>query len=650
MQPVSCFADVVEREAEYLPATFPNSTYELIKRGVTLNSNSPALSFFMKAGRCEDVDVWTYGELFDRITQTANAFHALGVGKDDVISYVLPNLPETHFTIWGGEATGIVAAFNPLLEPAALGSLLASVNTKVLVTLAPFPGVDLWSRLLPELGNIPTLEHVVLIGLADRVPADEKKGALELQQAEIERVSGPNGLCDSVSAHVKVHSFYEIVDVQPKDKLVSGRQISSQDPSSYFCTGGTTGLPKIAMRTHGNEVANAISVHQFMGDVIGPGKTLFCGLPLFHVNGVLVTGLLPFSSGAHVLIGSPQGYRGEGVIANFWKIVQHHRINFFSAVPTLYAGLLHYPVDGHDISSLEYGICGAAPLPVEVANNFQATTKLKILEGYGLTEGTCVSTLNPVSGQQKIGAIGLRLPGQLMKAVVLDETGEYVRDCTVNEVGVLVISGANVFLGYHAAVHNQDLWIDCRDDRRWMNTGDLGRQDEDGLFWLTGRKKELIIRGGHNIDPIVIEEAMHQHPNVQLAAAVGRPDTYAGELPVVYVQLKPTCFVTENDLAEFVRTKINERAAIPKYVRIIPEMPLTSVGKLFKPALKRREIREAIVDALTASGIVQASVSVTETTGLGTNIIVELAAMEMEGVVQKILGGFSYPFSIQRKI
>src|SRR5690606_3406967 len=144
-------------------------------------------------------------------------------------------------------------------------------------------------------------------------------------------------------------------------------------------------------------------------------------------------------------------------------------------------------------------------LPVEVFKSFQERTGLKILEGYGLTEGTCVSSVNPPLGEQRLGSIGLRIPGQQMKAVVLDDNGDYQRDCQVDEVGIIVISGPNVFAGYKVAEHNKGLWVDCGDGERWLNTGDLGREDAEGYFWLTGRKKELIIRGGHNIDPASIE-------------------------------------------------------------------------------------------------------------------------------------------------
>ena len=190
-------------------------------------------------------------------------------------------------------------------------------------------------------------------------------------------------------------------------------------------------------------------------------------------------------------------------------------------------------------------------MPTELLRAFEEQTGFEILEGYGLTEATCVSSVNPIAGERRRGSIGLRLPGQLMKAVVLDERGGFVRDCDTGEVGVIVVAGPNVFDGYRNGAQNEGLWVDCGDGRRWLDTGDLGRQDGDGYFWLTGRKKELIIRGGHNIDPAAIEEPLHRHPAVQLAAAVGRPDAHAGELPVAYVQPKAGAVVSEGELPSF---------------------------------------------------------------------------------------------------
>ena len=596
MKGIAGMADVLAIERE--PPSLPASTYEMIRVAAAQHARSPALSFFASVEDHARPATWSYESFFARITATANFFHSLGVRKDDVVAFVLPNLPETHLTIWGGEAAGIVFAINPLLGPAAIGELLRAAEAKVLVTAASLAGPHV---------RVPGLRHVVLVG----------------------------------------PEFAEAIARQPSDRLVSGRAIQPDDLSSFFCTGGTTGTPKIAMRTHANEVANAWSVGQVFGDAIGAGKTLFCGLPLFHVNAALVTGLWPFSRGAHVLLGTAQGYRGKDVVPRFWELVERHRINFFSGVPTLYAGLLQQPIEGRDIGSLEYGLCGAAPMPVELMRNFQDRTGLKILEGYGLTEGTCVSTCNPPLGERRLGSIGIRLPLQPMKAVVLDPAGRYVRDCADGEVGVLAIRGPNVFAGYKVAEHNKGLWLDAGDGARWLNTGDLGRRDAEGYFYLTGRKKELIIRGGHNIDPASIEEPLHRHPAVQMAAAVGRPDAHAGEVAVAYVQLKPGASVTEAELMSFAAQHVAERAALPKKIRIIPAMPLTGVGKIFKPELRNREIEDSLAEALRGAGVEIRSLKAGTDPTHGTTVEVSLAAGPDAQLARKVLGQFPFRFRLE---
>lgn len=643
---IATLADVISAEASGHHEALPASTYEMICRGMAIAPEAPALSFFLQTEQHKKPKTWTYRELLRSIHQTANFFDQLGAKKDTVIAYVLPNLPETHFVIWGGQATGIVCAINPLLEPTAIAELLNAAGATILVTLAPFPDTDLWPKMQGAIAHVPGLQHLVLVNVADHVAGLKGVAAKLLQKREEFRLHGVRGLRSAVPRHIAIHDFNRAIQRQPKTYLRSKRQISSDDISSYFCTGGTTGIPKLAMRRHRNEVANAWSAAQFLGDGVGSGKNIFCGLPLFHVNAVLVTGLLPFSKGAHVVLGTPQGYRGEGVVKRFWEIVEHHHINFFSGVPTLYSSLLQIPVGKHRLDSLEYGLCGAAPLPLEVFRTFQERTGLKILEGYGLTEGTCVSSVNPPLGDRRLGSIGLRVPGQQMKAVVLDEAGHYQRDCQVNEVGVITISGPNVFAGYKIPEQNKGLWIDSGDGERWLNTGDLGRQDADGYFWLTGRKKELIIRGGHNIDPATIEEPLHRHPAVQVAAAVGRPDTHAGELPVAYVQLRVGAVVTEQELMDFVKHEISERAALPKRIHIVDQIPLTAVGKIFKPDLKHREIADALESALREADINVTALTVKDDKSRGTTVQISLPDRSTEQDAVKVLGQFSFPYSI----
>ncbi|MEH8015757.1 acyl-CoA synthetase [Rheinheimera muenzenbergensis] len=641
---IANYQDLLALEAAGKPA-LPVSTYDLILQGAALNPQACALSFFLHTNEHQNAQRWSYQALIEKIHQTANFLHQLGAGKDTVIAYILPNLPETHFIIWGGQATGIVAAINPLLEPKAMAELLNAAGASILVTLAPFPGTELFAKVSQILPQLSALQHLVLVSLCDHVQA-EKLAGNELQQLEMQRIDGATEALQLTPDHIQLHDFSQAISRQAKHQLNSARQFAATDYSSYFCTGGTTGTPKIAMRTHGNEVANAWSAAQFFGHDGNSGNTVFCGLPLFHVNAVLVTGLLPFATGGHVILGTPQGYRGEGVVSRFWELVEYHKIHSFSAVPTLYANLLQVPIAERDISSLRYGLCGAAPMPVEVMRRFEDCTGIKILEGYGLTEATCVSSVNPLHGERRCGSIGLRIPGQLMKAVVLDQQQNYVRDCEVNEVGVIAISGPNVFAGYKLAEQNSQLWLDAGNGRKWLNSGDLGRQDADGYFWLTGRNKELIIRGGHNIDPGRIEEALHLHPAVQLAAAVGRPDPHAGELPVAYVQLKPGTSVSADDLLAFAKANIEERAAVPKQIEIIAAIPLTAVGKIFKPALRQLQIRCALTTALHDGGVDSFSIEINEEKNLGFIVTVQLTHASQREAAAKILGMYPLAFRL----
>ncbi|UZE04454.1 acyl-CoA synthetase [Pseudomonas corrugata] len=558
-----------------------SSTYEALTRTAEHSPNAPALSFFADASSFRNTHHWTYAELIEDITRAANAFHDLGIAPGEVLAFILPNLPETHFTIWGGEAAGVVMAINPLQEAKQIAALLRAAKASVVVTLAPTPGSDLWPKLASQLDQLPEIKHVVWVGMGPYVNEVQRKALASLAQQERELHCGAT-----------IHELRMLMEAQPGTHLKSERQFRPEERSSYFCTGGTTGLPKIAMRTHGAEVFNAWAMARHM-QPRGSGQVIFCGLPLFHVNAQLVTGLMPWTQGDHVILGTPHGYRGEGVLPSFWEMVEHFGINFFSGVPTVYSALLQNDLQGRDLSSLRYAMCGAAPMPVELFREFEGRTGVKILEGYGLTEGACVSSVNPPHGERYIGSIGIRIAYQDMRAIMLDDAGAYLRDADTDEIGLITITGSNLFEGYVDESHNRGLWIEI-DGQRWLNTGDLGRQDQNGYFWLTGRKKELIIRGGHNIDPKQIEEALQAHSAVALAAAIGSPDAYSGEVPVAYVQLRPGHDCTVEELEQFAQQHISERAAIPKRIEILEALPLTAVGKIFKPALQQREVARVV--------------------------------------------------------
>jgi len=546
------------------------STYEMICQGAARDPERIALHFIPRGEDYAKPISITYRELLGRINQTANLFYDLGLRPGEVVSILLPNLPQTHFALWGGEAAGVAGPINPFLGTDQIREIMRTAKTKILVALGPYPGVDIWEK-VEQVRKELDLEAILQVG----GEGDEKEG---------------------------IYNFDELVGKYDPKKLQSGREIAPDEIASLFHTGGTTGSPKLAQHTHFNEVFDAWAVAAVAG--FTDRDVLLCGLPLFHVNAVIITGLTPFFLGAEVVLLSPAGYRDRAIIQNFFKIIERYRATFFSAVPTVYAALLEVPVGDADLSSLQYAICGAAPMPVELFQEFERRTGVKILEGYGLTEGTCASSVNPRDGERRVGSIGIRFPYQGMKTVVVDGEGRYVRDCETDEIGLVTIKGPNVFPGYLQEEYNRTVWV----AEGWLNTGDLGRQDKDGYFWLTGRAKDLIIRGGHNIDPATIEGPLYQHEAVALAAAVGRPDPYAGEVPIAYVMLKEGAEATEEELLEYCREKIGEPMAVPKEIIFLEKMPTTTVGKIFKPQLRFDAVRRVYsreLEALRREGLAE---------------------------------------------
>ena len=524
----------------------PVSSYAALLRQAAATPAAPALTFVPTGNATEGETRYDYAALAARVTQVANAFVSLGIGRRDVVSYLLPNLPETHFTLWGAEAAGIVNPVNPFLEVDHMAGILNAAGTVVLVAQGRQAQPGIWEKVEALRAQVPTLRAVVRVGGSDACPP----WAVD---------------------------FETLLASQPGDALAGAVPPTGDDVASYFHTGGTTGTPKLARRTHFNEAANAWAVTT--ATAMGDGDVLLCGLPLFHSNAMMVTGLAPFSVGAHVVMLSVAGYRDPRTVGNFWRSVQRYRATLFSAVPTVLSALLNVPRDGVDLHSLRFAICGAAPLSPELFDRFEKATGLKLLEGYGMTEATCVSSLNPRDGHRAIGSIGLRLPYQEMKVAHLGADGEVLRAAGVDEIGTILLRGPYVFSGYMTEADNRGV---CLADG-WLNTGDLGRLDAKGYFWLTGRAKDLIIRGGHNIDPAMIEEGLMRHPAVELAAAVGKPDGHAGELPMAYVTLRKDTVCSAAELLTHARTTITERAAVPVDVVVIAAMPLTAVNKIFKP-------------------------------------------------------------------
>ncbi|MBU2097941.1 MAG: AMP-binding protein, partial [Gammaproteobacteria bacterium] len=290
------------------------------------------------------------------------------------------------------------------------------------------------------------------------------------------------------------------------------------------------------------------------------------------------------------------------------------RANSFAAVPTVLTALAQIPVGDEDISCLTRINSGAAPLSPAFERRFEERYNVMVTNGYGMTETTSLITRPPEV--QPAGSVGLRLPYSRIRIVRLEGTG-IIEECGIGQTGVVLVRGPQIFAGYKAANDNAQAWI----EGDWFNTGDLGYVDSDGFLYLTGRAKDLIIRSGHNIDPEIIEEPLNRHPDVLSAIAVGMPDPYAGELPMAFVVLRPGATVTPQALLTYCETEVSERAAIPKRIEIIAAMPLTAVGKIFRPLLREQISASILQEHLQQQGIAaDVSCKVDNKTGMTASI------------------------------
>ena len=557
--PIKSIADVERLEAIPLEQLLTvQSTYEIFRNSAQAFGQKAALTFLKTADPADEPIRMSYAELFAGINQTANLLHRLGVQSDEAIAILLPACLDYHLALWGGEAAGIVQPLNPLLTEEKLASLMIAAKAKVLIAYGADGDADMWGKAQRLKEAVPTLAHLLRVTPLDEAPEPGDFGILRA--------------------------------TEPNDRLVSGRAIAKGDIAAYFHTGGTTGAPKLARHSHGAQVFTAWASVQMQG--MSSEDVTINVFPLFHVAGTLPGALTALSAGAETVIPTAGLMRNRAVIANYWRLAEKYRSTVMAAVPTVLAALTNVPIDA-DISSIRYCRTGAAPLAPELAARFKKLTGLHVHESLGMTEMAGISSITPVGVEAPAGCVGLRLPHTQWRIAALDENGNASgRDMPRGEAGMIMFKSPNLFSGF----------VDPRDNAGvitedgWLGTGDLGWIDDEGRLHLTGRSKDLIIRGGHNIDPKTIEDALGSHPAVQICAAVGAPDAYAGELPVLFATLVPGASASEEELLAFAAARVDEGPARPKSVTIIDVMPVTNVGKLYKPAL-RLKAAQAVVAA-----------------------------------------------------
>ena len=620
-------ADVqaIEAEMAWDARDVPRTIYRALARTAAAHGNRPALSFQLLSKPGSKSETLSWAQLLTRVTQAANMFRALGVGEKDVVAFVLPNCTETAVTLLGGMVAGIVNPINPLLEPEQISAILRETKAKVVVTLRAFPKTDLAQKVAEAVRHAPNVKTVLEVDLLRHL-APPKSWIVPLVRPKV-----------AVEHLANIRSFASELKKHPSDRLTFA------DPevdrvAAFFHTGGTTGMPKVAQHKVSGMIYNG-----WLGSrlLFRETDSVMCPLPLFHVFAVYPIVMSIIQAGGHVVLPTPAGYRGDGVFDNLWKLIEQWRCTYLITVPTALSALMQRPVNA-DISTLRGAFSGSAPLPLELFARFQKATGIEIIEGYGLTECTCLVSVNPPGGTKKIGSVGLPFPHTHVR--ILHKTADGFRECAVDEVGEICVANPGVYEGstYTEVDKNHDLFA----EGRFLRTGDLGRLDADGYLFITGRAKDLIIRGGHNIDPAIIEEAMMGHEAVAFAGAIGQPDAHSGELPCVYVELVKDAHVTPEALMDYARAHIPERAAQPKHLEILPELPKTAVGKVFKPDLRKRAITRVLDAALAEAQLPARVADVVEDKKRGL-----VAKIALQGEIDRdrlghVLGAYTVPWDM----
>lgn len=612
----------IQNEMPWAERERPETLYQMLSEVARKFPNRPAISYQLFSGATDKAQTLTWQQFHEQCCQAANLFRSLKLGESDVVALVLPNCLETAVATIGGMIAGIVNPINPLLEPEQISAILRETGAKVVVTLKAFPKTDIAQKTAEAVRHAPTVHTVLEIDL-NRYLSPPKSWIVPLVRPK-----------NVVQHHADCMNFNTAVARQPTSLTFADSK--GDRVAAYFHTGGTTGMPKVAQHKYSGMIYNGWIGHTLL---FTEQDNVMCPLPLFHVFACHVILMAMIKSGAHVVFPTPAGYRGEGVFDNFWKLCERWKITFVITVPTAVSALMQRKVDA-DVSSVKKAFSGSAPMPLELFNRFESATGIAVIEGYGLTEATCLVSANPPDGAKKVGSVGVPFPYTDVR--IIKGTANGPMDCAVDEVGEICISNPGVFAGstYTEVAKNKDLYY----YGGYLRTGDLGRIDADGYLWITGRAKDLIIRGGHNIDPAEIEEALMTHKAVAMAGAIGQPDAHAGEVPCAYVELVAGATVTGEELLEHCKLHVHERAAVPKHVEVLPELPKTAVGKVFKPDLRKLAITRIYNAALVQAGVDAKVTSVVDDKKRGLVAKVSRTGDADNEAVGNVLGQFVRPW------
>jgi long-chain acyl-CoA synthetase len=516
-----------EKKMEKVEVRYQNIR-EMIERRAVESEKKPYIFFYGRE--------ITFGEFNRLVNRFANGLLKLGIKKGDVVYIYMTNSPEHLIATCAAVKIGAIACpINTLLKPFELEYELNDSMGKVIV---------LESQFIPVISGIKNelkyLKYIIELG---ETPSE---GSI---------------------------SYSKIIS-EEKNELQE-IPIEKNDHAFIFYTSGTTGKPKGAILTHWSTCYTLAGIRMALGpergDEAEEDECALIFLPLFHVNAMM-----------SMLSGIYRGFKiallRKFSVREFGPTVERYKCTFFSAVPKVYKILLEAKdtVKKHDLSSLKFGVCGAAPMPAERIVEFEKEFGIEILEGYGLTEGTVASTLHRRGGKKKIGSIGPALPGQEVR--IMDENGNFLGP---NQVGEIVIRGDNVMVGYFGK--EEETKKTLKDG--WLHTGDIGYVDEEGFFYIVDRSKDMIIKGGENIYPKEVEDVLHQHPKVHDAAVIGVKHEIHGEEVKAFIVPKIGEKITEEEIIEFASKHLADYK-VPRIVEFVIGLPTNPVGKVMKKELR----------------------------------------------------------------
>lgn len=559
--------DLVAIESQpYDSLVTARNLYDLFRATTQRVGGSKALTV-LRSGDPADVGAsFTHAEFLCEVTRAANMFGALGMSQGvGVAAFLTPTFPELPALLLGAQVAGIASSINYLLNRHTIVDLLNAQAATILVIPARRLDEACWLSAEGILGDVPTLSHVIVIG-------DDTEG-----------VSGFVALSEAMRGR--------------RDGALDFVAPDRGAICALYHTGGTTGRPKLVQLTHGNQIHAAFGFAQLYG--YDERDIVINGGPLFHVGGSITAGLAVLAAGGHVIVPSPYALRPKQVVDGHWKIVEAFKVTVVSGVPTSIGALTNSFTDDVDVSSVRMAVTGGAVLPEVVESRFTEKTGIRLIQNYGMTETAAAIAFNPARGTPVAGSVGLRAPFSEMRTVKLGV--ETLQLCVPDESGLVQVRGPQVFAGYLDPAQNAG----TLSDDGWLSTGDVGYLSGEGHLVLTGREKDLIVRGGHNIDPAAIEDVANRFAGVEVSAAVGMPDQYAGEVPMLFVVPAPDVEIDLGGLRSHVDQNVHERAARPRSILIVGELPLTAVGKIFKPRLREMAIMEKVrLDAAEIFGAV----------------------------------------------